>query len=117
MVSSRGEQREAYCRQLVVYQPQALQQRGDLSLDLDCEMCRVAFDAKLVAFTGQLKAAIAACLGAPVNSMPRVLQDAKTIAEVDPEAGLIPIFWDAETQRVGREVIHRRGPEDKPATP
>jgi hypothetical protein len=64
-----------------------------------------------------LKAAIAAFLAAPVNSMPRVLRDGKTIAELDPEAGLIPVFWDAEAQRIGREVVNRHGPEDKPATP
>jgi hypothetical protein len=58
-----------------------------------------------------LKAAIAAFVDAPVNSLPRVLRVGRTIAE------LIPVFWDAEAQRIGRELVHRRGPADKPEMP
>ncbi|HYE70932.1 MAG TPA: hypothetical protein VD932_05335 [Aquabacterium sp.] len=64
-----------------------------------------------------LRSAIAAFLAAPVNSMPVVLRDGETIAELDPEAGLIPVFWDTDAQHVGRELVHRRGLGDKPAMP
>jgi hypothetical protein len=47
-----------------------------------------------------LEAALAAFAAAPANSIPRVIRDGQTVAELDPEAGLAPIFWDAEVQRV-----------------
>jgi hypothetical protein len=49
--------------------------------------------------------------------MPRVERNGKTIAEIDPEAELIPVFRDAQAQRIGRELVHRRRLNDKPAVP
>ena len=47
-----------------------------------------------------LEAALAAFAVAPVTSIPRVIRDGRTIAELDPEAGLAPIFGGAEERRV-----------------
>jgi hypothetical protein len=51
-----------------------------------------------------LEAAIAAFDAAPVNSIPRVIRNGETLIERDPEAGLAPMFWDAEVERVYREL-------------
>jgi hypothetical protein len=51
-----------------------------------------------------LESAVAAFAAAPTDSVPRLLQDGRTIADLDPEAGLTPTFWDDEAQRIYREV-------------
>lgn len=52
-----------------------------------------------------LEAALAAFVAAPASSIPRVLRDGRTVAELDPEAGLTPIFADAEVRRMFRIVV------------
>ena len=52
-----------------------------------------------------LEAAITAFAAAPANALPRVLRDGTTVAELDPEAGLAPIFADDEAQRIYRAMF------------
>jgi hypothetical protein len=52
-----------------------------------------------------LEAAVAAFAAAPANSIPRVVRDGRTVAQLDPEAGLAPIFVDTEVQTVYRKII------------
>jgi len=52
-----------------------------------------------------LEAAMAAFVAAPANALPRVLRDGRTVAELDPEAGLAPIFGDDEAQRIYRRMF------------
>jgi hypothetical protein len=42
-----------------------------------------------------LEAALAAFAAASANAIPRVIRDGRTVVELDPEAGLTPIFGDA----------------------
>lgn len=51
-----------------------------------------------------LEAVLAAFAAAPEGAIPRVLRDGRTIAELDPEGGLAPIFGDAEVRRAYRTV-------------
>ncbi len=55
-----------------------------------------------------LQAAIEAFATAPIDSIPRVIRDGKTLVERDPEGGLVPIFWDGDAERVYRRVVSRK---------
>ena len=59
-----------------------------------------------------LQAAIEAFDTAPIDSIPRVIRDGKTLVERDPEGGLAPIFWDGEAERVYRRVASRKAAPD-----
>lgn len=58
-----------------------------------------------------LEAALAAFAAAPASSIPRVIRDGRTVAELDPEAGLTPIFRDAEVRRVYCIVVAKMSTE------
>lgn len=64
-----------------------------------------------------LEAAVTAFAAAPANSIPRVVRDGRTVAELDPEAGLAPIFRDTEVQRVYRKIVDQRGFEQDSSDP
>lgn len=64
-----------------------------------------------------LEAAMAAFAAAPANTIPRIVRDGRTVAELDPEAGLAPIFWDDEAQQIYRRIIDQGGPEQEHSQP
>ena len=61
-----------------------------------------------------LEAAMTAFAAAPANELPRVLRDGTTVAELDPEAGLAPIFANDEAQRIYRAIFDRGAPGQEP---
>lgn len=64
-----------------------------------------------------LEAAIEAFDAAPVDSIPRVIRNGKTLVERDPEDGLLPVFWDAEAQRIYQRMLSRRATAPEPSNP
>lgn len=56
-----------------------------------------------------LESAMAAFAAAPPNALPRVLRDGRTIAGLDPEAGLSPIFVDDEVRNVYYQIVNHGG--------
>jgi hypothetical protein len=56
-----------------------------------------------------LEAAVAAFGAAPANLIPRIVRDGRTVAQLDPEAGLAPIFGDAEVQRIYCKIADQSG--------
>jgi len=64
-----------------------------------------------------LEAAMAAFAAAPTNVIPRVLRDGRTVAELDPEAGLAPIFADDEAQSIYRRMVDQSGFDQQPSQP
>jgi len=64
-----------------------------------------------------LEAAIEAFDATPVDSIPRVIRDGKTLVERDPEGGLAPVFWDGEAQRIYGRMVNRRATTPGPSNP
>jgi hypothetical protein len=60
---------------------------------------------------------MAAFAAAPTNSLPCVVVDGRTIADLDPEAGFAPSFASAEAQRIYREIVDQRRFEQEPSKP
>lgn len=64
-----------------------------------------------------LEAALASFAVAPANSIPQVLRDGRIAACLDPEAGLAPMFQDAEVQRIYWQIVERDGLKREPSKP
>jgi hypothetical protein len=64
-----------------------------------------------------LEAALASFAVAPGNSIPQVLRDGRIAACLDPEAGLAPMFQDAEMQRIYWQIVERDGLRREPSKP
>ncbi len=62
-----------------------------------------------------LEAAITAFAAAPANELPRILRDDTTVAELDPEAGLAPLFANDEAQRIYRAMFDPGTPDQEPS--
>jgi hypothetical protein len=62
-----------------------------------------------------LEAAMTAIAAAPANALPRVLRDGTTVAELDPESGLAPIFANNEAQRIYRAIFNQGAPNQEPS--
>jgi hypothetical protein len=54
-----------------------------------------------------LEAALAAFAAAPISSDPRVLRDGRTVADLDPEAGLAPLILDPAVLRIYCQVADK----------
>lgn len=52
-----------------------------------------------------LEAAIEAFAAAPVSVIPRVLRDGRIVAELDPEAGLAPLFVDDDVRSIYWRIV------------
>jgi hypothetical protein len=64
-----------------------------------------------------LESAMAAFAAAPPNALPRILRDGRTIAGLDPEAGLSPIFVDDEVRNVYYRIVDHGGPDQDRSEP
>jgi hypothetical protein len=61
-----------------------------------------------------LEAAIRAFEAAAENSIPRVIRDGETLITLDLEAGLAPLFRDAEVERIYEDLASRQPPLANP---
>ena len=64
-----------------------------------------------------LESAMAAFAAAPPDALPRVLRDGRTIAALDPEAGLSPMFVDDEVRNIYHRIVDHGGPDQDQSEP
>ena len=64
-----------------------------------------------------LESAMAAFAAAPPDALPRVIRDGRTIAGLDPEAGMSPMFVDDEVRDIYHRIVDQGGPDHDRSEP